>query len=200
MIRQTLVVMVKEPRAGRVKTRLGRDIGLTTAAWWFRHQVKRLLRRIQDPRWDVVLAVSPDRDGITSSVWPAHFRRMPQGQGDLGDRMAKALRYNAPGPVCVIGADIPDVGRQNIAKAFEQLGSHDAVFGPAPDGGYWLVGLKHTNPLPGHIFQDVRWSTQHALMDTKASLKGLRIAHCDTLRDVDTVHDLPMTPRQGRDS
>ena len=50
MIRPTLIVMVKEPRAGRVKTRLGKDIGLTAAAWWFRHQVKRLLRRIDDPR------------------------------------------------------------------------------------------------------------------------------------------------------
>ena len=73
MIRPTLIVMVKEPRAGRVKTRLGKDIGLTASAWWFRHQVKRLLRRIDDPRWNVVLAVAPDRAGMLSRVWPAHF-------------------------------------------------------------------------------------------------------------------------------
>ena len=52
--------MVKEPRAGRVKTRLGRDIGMTGAAWWFRHQVSRLLREVQDPRWELILSVAPD--------------------------------------------------------------------------------------------------------------------------------------------
>jgi len=55
--------MVKEPRPGRVKSRLGRDIGMVAAAWWFRHQVKRLLRAVEDPRWQVVLAVSPDNAG-----------------------------------------------------------------------------------------------------------------------------------------
>jgi len=58
-VNRTLIVMLKEPRAGRVKTRLGRDIGMVGAAWWFRHQVRRLLRRIDDPRWNVVLARGP---------------------------------------------------------------------------------------------------------------------------------------------
>lgn len=200
MIRQTLVVMLKEPHAGRVKTRLGRSIGMTASAWWFRHQVNALLRRIEDPRWDIVLAVSPDREGLLSRVWPAHFARVPQGHGDLGDRMGRALALCGPGPVCVIGADIPGITSKRIARAFAHLGSNDAVFGPAPDGGYWLIGLKHTAPLPSRLFQNVRWSTQHALTDTEASMPGLRIAYCDTLRDVDTVDDLPMTARSGRDS
>jgi len=84
---ETLVIMLKEPHPGRVKTRLGRGIGLVPAAWWFRHQVRRLLREVEDPRWDVVLAVSPDAEGLTSRVWPAHFVRVAQGSGDLGDRM-----------------------------------------------------------------------------------------------------------------
>ncbi|WP_415405041.1 hypothetical protein [Tateyamaria sp. SN3-11] len=75
--------MLKVPRPGRVKTRLGRDIGMVTAAWWFRHQVARLLRRIEDPRWRVVLAVAPDIDGPTSRVWPRHFMRWPQGVAPL---------------------------------------------------------------------------------------------------------------------
>ena len=74
--------MLKEPRPGRVKTRLGRDIGMIGAAWWFRHQVAGLLRRLDDPRWHLVLAVAPDHAGLTSRVWPAHLPRIPQGPGD----------------------------------------------------------------------------------------------------------------------
>ena len=196
MRRGTLIVMLKEPRAGRVKTRLGKDIGMTAAAWWFRHQVKRLLRRIEDLRWDVVLAVAPDREGLLSRVWPSHLPRIPQGHGDLGDRMARAM-YSIPiGPVCVIGADIPGVGPKQIARAFAALGASDAVFGPAPDGGYWLIGLRKTHPLPPTIFQDVRWSTEHALADTRASLGGLSVALIDELQDVDTINDLTMTSPQ----
>ena len=196
MRRGTLIVMLKEPRAGRVKTRLGKDIGMTAAAWWFRHQVKRLLRRIEDPRWNVVLAVAPDRAGLLSRVWPSHLPRIPQGHGDLGDRMARAM-YSIPiGPVCVIGADIPGVGPKQIARAFAALGASDAVFGPAPDGGYWLIGLRKTHPLPPTILQDVRWSTEHALADTRASLGGLSITLIDELQDVDTINDLKMTSPQ----
>jgi len=190
-VKPTLIIMVKEPRPGRVKTRLGRDIGMTTAAWWFRHQTRRLLRRVDDPRWRTVLAVAPDAEGLQSRVWPAHLARWPQGQGDLGGRMARMLRAAKGGPACVIGADIPGIRAAHIAQAFTALGRHDAVFGPAPDGGYWLVGLRHPHRQPPTLFQNVCWSTEHALADTKASLPGYRIAQVATLRDVDTADDLP---------
>lgn len=189
-MRPTLVVMLKEPRPGRVKTRLGKDLGMTTAAWWFRHQVRGLLRRVRDKRWNVVLAVSPDREGMLSRVWPADLPRIPQGRGDLGDRMGRVFRTMPPGPVAIIGADIPRVNRARIAEAFAALGDHEAVFGPAPDGGYWLIGMKRAAPVPGTMFNGVRWSSEHALADTMASLAGLRIAQVATLRDVDTVADL----------
>jgi len=189
-MRPTLVVMLKEPRPGRVKTRLGRDLGMTTAAWWFRHQVRGLLRRVRDKRWNVVLAVSPDREGMLSRVWPADLPRIPQGRGDLGDRMGRVFCMMPPGPVVIIGADIPGVNRARIAEAFAALGDHAAVFGPAPDGGYWLIGMKRAAPVPGTMFNGVRWSSEHALADTMASLAGLRIAQVATLRDVDTVADL----------
>lgn len=189
-MRPTLVVMLKEPRPGRVKTRLGKDLGMTTAAWWFRHQVRGLLRRVRDKRWNVVLAVSPDREGMLSRVWPADLPRIPQGRGDLGDRMGRVFRTMPPGPVAIIGADIPGVNRARIAEAFAALGDHEAVFGPAPDGGYWLIGMKRAAPVPGTMFNGVRWSSEHALADTMASLAGLRIAQVATLRDVDTVADL----------
>lgn len=189
-MRPTLFVMVKEPLPGRVKTRLGRDIGHVAAAWWFRCQCAGLLRRLEDPRWHLVLAVSPDVAGLASRVWPGHIDRVAQGAGDLGDRMARLLRSAPPGPAMVIGADIPGVTRAHIARAFRALGGAEAVFGPATDGGYWLVGLKRVRAVPAGFFDDVRWSSRHALADSLATLPGHRIALTDRLADVDTAADL----------
>ncbi len=187
---KTLVVMIKEPRPGRVKTRLGRDIGLVNSAWWFRHQSAGLLRRLRDPRWELVLATAPDK-ALLSRVWPADLPRIPQGQGDLGARMARMLgNAAANGPVCLIGADIPAIKPANIARAFAALGDHDAVFGPAPDGGFWLVGAKHPQRLPQTVFQNARWSSEHALKDAMQTLPDHSIALTDTLADVDTLADL----------
>ena len=182
--------MVKEPRPGRVKTRLGRDIGMTAAAWWFRHQTRRLLRRLQDPRWELILSVAPDHEGLQSRVWPAHLPRIPQGSGDLGARMKQVFDSLPPGLVCIIGADIPEISRRHIWKAFTSLGPHEAVFGPAPDGGSWLIGLKRSRPSPKAMFDNVRWSTPHALQDSLTSMSDLRVAHVDMLRDIDSANDL----------
>lgn len=195
---KTLIVMVKEPRPGRVKSRLGRDIGMTASAWWFRHQVRALLRRVEDPRWHLALAVSPDFEGMKSRVWPAHLPRITQGSGSLGDRMKKALASPANGAVCVIGADIPGITTRHVARAFDSLGRHDAVLGPAPDGGYWLIGLKNARPAPRTLFDNVRWSTQHALTDTVRSLGEFSVGYVDELTDVDTVDDLRMTAAGAR--
>jgi len=182
--------MVKEPRPGRVKTRLGRDIGMTTAAWWFRHQTSNLIRRVQNPRWQTILAVSPDQEGMQSSIWPHHLARWPQGQGDLGDRMARTFRGIPPGPCIIIGADIPGIHPRHIWSAFRALGSNDAVIGPATDGGYWLIGLKRIKPQNRNMFSNVRWSGEHALSDTLETLENQRIATVNMLSDVDTVADL----------
>lgn len=190
MRRQTLIVMLKEPRLGRVKTRLGRGIGAVPATWWFRHQVKRLLREVIDARWQIVLAVSPDIQGLNSRIWPNHFPRIPQGGGDLGARMARLLQLPTKGPVVLIGGDIPSIQRHHIADAFAKLGSNKTVFGPAPDGGFWLVGLKRTSPAPRGMFQNVRWSTKHALADTLANMPDETPAMTAMLRDVDTAEDL----------
>lgn len=189
-MQKTLVIMVKEPRPGRVKTRLGRDIGMVGAAWWFRHQTRSLVRRLRDPRWQIVLAVTPDREGMNSRVWPVDLPRKPQGRGDLGDRMGRMLRGAPDGPVCLIGADIPGITRGHIARAFGALGRAEIVFGPAPDGGYWLVGAQRYGALPSGMFNNVRWSTENALADTLASVNGRRVTLLDHLRDVDTVADL----------
>lgn len=194
-MRRRLIIMVKEPRPGRVKTRLGRDIGMIDAAWWYRHQTARLLRGLRDPRWELVLGVAPDREGIMSRIWPRDVPRLPQGQGDLGRRMLGLLACARPGPVCLIGSDIPDVRRDRIWRAFELLGRHDAVFGPAEDGGYWLIGLKPGRRVLPDRFAGVRWSGPDALSDSVAALGDRSVGFADRLRDVDRAADL--TVRQA---
>ena len=101
------------------------------------------------------------------------------------------LRQAGRGPACVIGADIPGIRPHHVATAFAALGDHDAVFGPAQDGGYWLIGLRHPARQPAGFFRGVRWSTEQALADSVATLPGHRIAQVATLRDVDRADDLP---------
>ena len=183
--------MLKEPRPGRVKTRLGRDIGMSCAAWWFRHQALSLLRRLHDPRWEVVLAVSPDREGLASRVWPTTNRRIPQGPGDLGERMTRILRRDPGAPLLIVGADIPALDSVHIARALTALKGADGVIGPATDGGYWLIGRRAGIRPPRSLLNGVRWSSEHARADTLARLASWRVALTDTLPDVDTLADLP---------
>jgi rSAM/selenodomain-associated transferase 1 len=201
-MRPTLVVFVKEPRPGRVKTRLAREIGRVEAAWWFRHASARLIARMaRDRRWRTVLAVTPDAEGLRSRVWPP-LARAPQGRGDLGRRMARFLRAEpgtrvAPGPVAVIGTDLPALRPSHLAEAFRLLRRHDAVLGPATDGGYWLIGLRNRRAVPPDLLAGVRWSTGHALADTLARLGGLDVGLAARLADVDTAGDLRRARRQG---
>ena len=177
-----LVVFAKQPRLGAVKTRLGREIGMVPAALFYRRQLGMVLDRLgHDPRWRPWLAVTPD--GAVDGPWPLQWTVFPQGPGDLGQRMARAMAALPPGPVVLVGADVPDIRPAHVARAFRALGDHDAVFGPAADGGYWLVGLRRRPPLPG-LFEGVRWSTGHALADTMANLDHAP-ALIDTLDDVD---------------
>lgn len=189
--RPRLVVFVKAPVPGRVKTRLGREIGMIAACWWFRHQTAALIRRLgRDPRWVMELAVSPDL-ARAARHWPGNVPRRAQGGGDLGQRMCRVLRTASPGPVAIIGADIPAIRPRHIARAFRILSTGDAVLGPATDGGYWLIGLKRgAQAIPARMFDRVRWSTSHALADTYDSLQPLRTRFADSLDDVDTAEDL----------
>ncbi len=181
--------MVKAPVAGRVKTRLGRDIGMVPAACWFRHQLNSLARRLCDRRWQMSLAVAPDR-AVYSAALPGHLPRIAQGHGDLGTRMARIIRAAPPGPVVLIGADIPGIRRAHIERGFKALGTHDAVFGPATDGGYWLTGFARRRALPPRLFQGVAWASELALSDSLATLNGQRFALTDRLIDIDTAADL----------
>jgi uncharacterized protein len=180
--RRHLVVLAKAAVMGRVKTRLGRDIGRVKATGFYRHTVSTVLRRLgQKNRWNCWLALSPDTaSGKRCTPW----QTIKQGEGDLGQRMDRAIRAMPPGPVVLIGTDIPAISPDHIEAAFKALGHHDAVFGPAEDGGYWLVGARRTPTLPD-LFTGVRWSTEHALSDTLNILKHKRVALLETLDDID---------------
>ena len=141
-----------------------------------------------DPRWRTILAVSPGT-AVSSPVFGPNTLRMPQGGGDLGRKLQRVAGHAPRGPLLFIGTDIPGICAGDIAAAFRALGNNDAVFGPASDGGYWLVGLRRT-PVTPRAFQNVRWSSEHARADTMANLKGRRIALVAPLDDVDDASDL----------
>ena len=104
--------------------------------------------------------------------------------------MHEAFAAMPPGPVVMVGTDIPGLRRQHISRAFRALQRHQAVFGPALDGGYWLVGLAPELRDAG-IFSPVRWSTRHALADTLENIPAAcATALIGTLGDVDTVEDV----------
>ncbi len=183
-----LVVFVKDPRLGRVKTRLANDIGPVAARAFYWRTTTRILRTLRGAgRWRPWLAITPDAaaTAVTARrVWPAGWRRIGQGPGGLGERMDRIMRGLPNGPVVIVGSDIPDIRPLHVERAFRALGDHDAVFGPAADGGYWLVGLRRSPRIPG-VFRGVRWSTEFALADTRANLGAGRVALLETLDDVD---------------
>ena len=181
--------MAKAPVAGRAKTRLAAEAGLAVALRFTRHRVATLVRRLQaGGAWHTLLAVTPDR-AVAARIWPRGVPLLPQGGGDLGTRMQRLMAAAPAGPVIIVGTDIPDITPSHIAVAFRLLGRHDAVLGPARDGGYWLIGLKRRPHVP-RPFAGVRWSSAHALADTLANLRGRSVALLATLGDVDGASDL----------
>jgi len=192
-MKRHLVIFARAPQAGRVKRRLASEIGITAAARFYRTILSRQIRRLtSDRRWTVWLFVTPD-DSLGHPAWRGipRPRVSRQEYGDLGQRMTLPFRALPPGPVVLVGSDIPAMRASHIARAFRLLGRHDLVFGPASDGGFWLVGARRIKPIPRRLFAGVRWSTAHALADTLAGIPGeFSTALADALDDVDDARDL----------
>jgi uncharacterized protein len=182
-MRDTVIVFARAPRLGAVKRRLARDIGDRAALRFHVATLTALLRELCASRhFDVVLAVTPDRARFRL---PMRVRWVGQGQGDLGRRMSRAMRRYRR--VALMGCDIPDAGAAEVRAAFRRLGTADAVFGPASDGGYWLIALGPRRPA--ELFGVSRWSTEHALGDTLRQFRHHRVGFIRTLSDVDTIAD-----------
>jgi uncharacterized protein len=181
--------MAKIPVAGRVKTRLAREIGIAAATGFARHAIANTVARVtRHASWQTALAVAPD-GGVVAPVWPRGVQVAVQGTGDLGARMQRIMDQSAPGPVVIIGTDIPGLRAAHIRRAFHLLGGHDAVVGSATDGGYWLIGARR-RPRVLRMFAQVRWSSPHALADTLKNLSGRSAAHIATLADIDSAEDM----------
>ena len=190
-MRGTVIVFAKAPRAGAVKTRLAAGIGAGRAAALFRVMTERVVSEAAKGPWRTIVAVDT---ALALSGWDNIFlenaSRRLQGSGDLGARMARAFHAAPPGPVIIIGADAPALRARHLRNAFKALAGADAVFGPAEDGGYWLIGLARRRAAPD-LFQNVRWSSPHALADTMKTLpRAFKTAMLATLSDIDEAADL----------
>ena len=190
---RSVLIFAKPALIGLSKTRLSRTLGKAEARRIARMTMAKTLREVGGARrWNTVLYTTPDKylpRGF-GGLWPDHLERRSQGTGDLTARLDKGL-FEAPrGHVLFIGSDAPDVSSALIWKAFETLKTHDAVFGPATDGGFWLFGMhKHARTL-SPFGNGVRWSGPHAMADVHANLgEGAKVAELPTLIDIDEAED-----------
>jgi rSAM/selenodomain-associated transferase 1 len=184
-----LIIFLKAPRAGGVKTRLARDAGEEKALRIYCELVESLLENLKRiARGE--LWVTPDGSEVKDWL-PAGWTVRAQGNGGLTERLARAFDAGfgeGAERVVVIGSDCPEVTVADIEEAWKALGNNDVVLGPAADGGYWLVGLRRRLP---EIFTDIPWSTEEVLEKTLAIARslGCKTHLLRTLNDVDTVAD-----------
>lgn len=184
MTKPVLFVFAKAPILGRAKTRLARDTGHVHAKRLYRMMVARVLRRIQNSQWQTILAVTPPNALGQIPDWDG-FPQVPQVMGSLSPRLSAC--FSRRGPTVVIGTDSPQIRSQDIADAFQALKSSQLVFGPASDGGFWLIGAH--GPLPESVFENVMWSSETTLADVKRNVQG-RVTELRTLTDIDDIEAL----------
>jgi len=191
-MRPVLYVVAKAPIMGRAKTRLAADIGPVHAKRIYRALMGQVLRQVRDPRWDTVLAVTPPSLLGRVPDWEG-VPQIPQVSGSLTPKL-EAL-FSRKGPTLTIGTDCPHVTASDIAAAFRALKSHKHVFGPASDGGFWLMGAN--GPLPRGFFNGVRWSHAETLSDVADRTDGA-FGVLRTLTDVDDLKALRLLRQSQR--
>lgn len=192
MRRPQILIYAKPPRIGLSKTRLAKGLGSSVSARRIATalQAKTMRAALNGP-WETVLYTAPDKelDNSVGGIWPSHLERRSQGPGNLGDRLSKGLREAPPGPVLFIGSDAPDVSTALLRQAVRELGRHDAVFGPAQDGGFWVFGINKSARTKSP-FYNVRWSGPHAMEDVWANLPDTAsVAVLPQLLDIDDEKD-----------
>ncbi|MFU8882648.1 MAG: TIGR04282 family arsenosugar biosynthesis glycosyltransferase [Rhodobacterales bacterium] len=180
-----VVIFAKAPVLGTVKTRIAATIGDAAALAVYRRMLWRSTNRLAQGPWRSALAVTPDASVTGSNDWPDGIDRIPQGGGDLGARMLRALQPARPdAPVLVVGSDIPRLAPQHICQALAALRHSDLVFGPSADGGFYLIGAS--TPPPPDIFSAVPWSAPSTLARTMANCP-VPPALIDPLEDFDDM-------------
>jgi uncharacterized protein len=194
-----ILVFAKAPIAGYAKTRLipalGADGAAKLALRMLHHTLRTALAAQLGP---VELCVSPcDADPVWGNLdLPDAISWSSQGEGNLGDRMARAAQrtVNSGEAVLLIGTDCPTISVHLLQDAAQGLSSHDASMVPTADGGYALLGLKQFH---SHIFDAIPWSTQVVAAHTLERIKQLHwsVKTLPTLHDIDEPHDIQWLPK-----
>ncbi len=193
----SLIVFVKNPIPGSVKTRLQTRYAPDQVAALYTAFVRDVLARAEriDVDQRVIAFDPPDAESEVRALFgggEAQWQYVPQVQDDLGVRMREALVQQldagASGAV-LIGTDIPSLPAYHITQAFDLLRTKDVVLGPSIDGGYYLVGVSRSTP---EIFEDVEWSTPSVLSQTidRVQRAGHTLGLVPPYFDVDTPEEL----------
>jgi len=189
-----LIVFVKEPRPGVVKTRLAAALGHEVAAQVYRVLAEEEIRRIasRGDEYTRLFFHAPAEAGAAMADWLPGEILVPQSEGDLGARMSAAFAdvfARGARRAAIIGTDVPAMDRATVMEALESLDVHDLALGPTPDGGYYLLALDRPRP---ELFRGMAWSTPAVLMATaeRAGALGLSVRMLPPLPDIDTIDDL----------
>jgi hypothetical protein len=189
-----LIVFVKEPRPGIVKTRLLPALDPESAAELYRALAEEEIRQTA-PRggeYTRLFFYAPPGSPEAMSAWLPGETFVVQQGADLGARMAaafaEAFRRGAR-RAAIIGTDVPWLTRGRVEEALAALDDHDVVLGPTADGGYYLLALDRPRP---EVFRGIVWSTPSVLASTveRAAALGLRVRLLGELPDIDTIEDL----------
>ena len=197
-MRCAVIVMAKAPLPGLAKTRLIPALGAAGAARVAGRLLERMvLQALAAGLGPVDLCVAPDAAHPCWAAWAQHpgLHLSQQVDGDLGQRMAAAFSrvLQQEAGALLVGTDAPMLDADYLRQAAAALSTHDAVLGPATDGGYVLIGLNRPQPS---LFADMRWSHDQVLADTRQRLAtaGLRHAALPALHDIDEPADLVHLP------
>ncbi|HBH97104.1 MAG TPA: hypothetical protein DDX89_04845 [Candidatus Omnitrophica bacterium] len=188
-----LLIFLKDPVPGQVKTRLAKAVGSQAACDIYRACVELTLERMMRFRQEAVLCVDPPEALLRTRAWVgADWRLQPQRGLALGERLADATAVacsDGASQVVVIGTDSPWLTGDDVAAAFEALRYHHIVLGPAQDGGYYLIGL--TRPQPA-LFEGIAWSSPSVYAQTRvrAAQLGLTTHSLREGYDVDRLEDV----------
>lgn len=194
MNKKLLIVFAKNPEIGKVKTRLAKSIGDEKALAIYYKLLNNIKQATEGVDADVAVFYHQFID--TEDEWDnQRYKKFRQEGNDIGERMYNALeKGNALGyeNICLVGADIWGLTPEILNRAFGRLEFHDWVFGPAKDGGYYLVGCR--SPLK-EVFMLEKWSHSLVLKETLmiCDKLSLSISLIDELKDIDTVEDLKGT-------
>ena len=188
-----LIIFVKYPTPGLVKTRLAKSIGDKKAAALYRLFVEVILKRTNAKSFTRIIFYTPVKKEERMRAWLGKKLEMfPQRGRNLGLKLTDAFAFafkRGARRVIAIGTDSPTLNKDLITKAFSKLKKVECVIGPALDGGYYLIGLSHFNP---GIFRGVRWGTNKVLEKTQDKLQkfGLEYMFLNPEPDIDSFEDL----------